>query len=768
LGIARLSRQKQGLLCVVCSGVLLLNLAVIARAAQTDEDVAANSGEVVEEEEVVVVEAVRPDWEAALSPGAVTVVELDKYRGEQKTLPDLLQEVAGVHVRYISGKGQYTTVSTRGSTGSQVGVFVDGVLVNLGGDAAVDISTIPMGNIERIEIYRGYVPSRFAGTWIGGVINIVTKKPRKPNVAVAWGGSSYDGRTGSLKVDAPLGRGSLLLGVNRDQSDGDFKYENYYIADYLLKTDYDGPIPDSTRYRRNNSYKNTDTLLKWQDGHWTIKGARKEIDRMMPNSIGKEDLWTDINTWTATDPKEQDYYDRVIRSANQRKRQKINEKNLQVGRRDTWSNLEWGWRLDYLEEDKSYWNYDAKGTTSYSTCRPLSVWSTYNSDRVNVALDGVYKAGARHLLELMTNYSYEVLDIDGNGMKNLSKEAYWRWKYRYEQDLYNIQLQDTVTLNRAGDFQFTPNVRYNSSVVKGYGRTAPINDTIWKSVDTQRKGKTTWQGALKKELNDYWTLRSTFGSYYRLLNLYEICGDGAGILPRPYGVDGTTEGVMYPEPEEGTQWDLSALWQGRALGAKANATLTYFDRDVDNLLVLYRFGYTYWSYSNAARGKVKGVELETGFHWDRWDFELTATYLDAVRYICNTMSGGDPNYFWEEKVPYTPKWEGNVRLIWRPATRLTLFAEAHYTGKMYLYGTSSEEWAQCAFTTGNLGLKYKLSDRLQVNAGVNDLCDQGAKLHYIIRRTLAGQTAAEAGSYWCNMEYPLQGRTYYTTLQLNF
>lgn len=74
--------------------------------------------------EGVTVEAKRPDWEAKLSPGTVTVIRPDDYKGEQKDLPDLLKMVPGVHVRELNGKGQYTTVSVRGSTAAQVGVFV--------------------------------------------------------------------------------------------------------------------------------------------------------------------------------------------------------------------------------------------------------------------------------------------------------------------------------------------------------------------------------------------------------------------------------------------------------------------------------------------------------------------------------------------------------------------------------------------------------------------------------------------------------------------
>ena len=177
--------------------------------------------------EGITVEAKRPDWEEKLSPRTVTVIRPDDYKGEQKDLADFLKMVPGVHVREVNGKGQYTTVSVRGSTTAQVGVFVDGVLFNLGGDAAADISTIPVHNVERIEVYRGYIPSRFGGTFIGGVINIVTKKPNRGNVTASVGRGSFGGKKANLQFDLPLGDGTLMVGINHDESKGNFKYKNF-------------------------------------------------------------------------------------------------------------------------------------------------------------------------------------------------------------------------------------------------------------------------------------------------------------------------------------------------------------------------------------------------------------------------------------------------------------------------------------------------------------------------------------------------------------
>ena len=57
----------------------------------------------------------------------------------------------------------------RGCNAAQVTIYVDGVPQNLGQDGAMDLSLIPMSNVARIEVYRGYVPARFSGAPIGGL-----------------------------------------------------------------------------------------------------------------------------------------------------------------------------------------------------------------------------------------------------------------------------------------------------------------------------------------------------------------------------------------------------------------------------------------------------------------------------------------------------------------------------------------------------------------------------------------------------------------------
>lgn len=886
--------------------------------------------------DVMTVEAKRPDWESKLSPGTVNIVRPDEFKGEQKSLPDLLLTVPGVHVREVNGKGQYTTVTMRGSTAAQVGIFIDGVLANLGGDTAVDLSTIPVKNVERIEVYRGYIPSRFGGTFMGGVINIVTKKPETTDVSLEVGKSSYGGKRGSMEITAPLGDGSLMVGTNYESSDGDFKYKNYAAERYLpygeqqiagqqkvidnfnnetidymtkgavinlqqeqidyykanndawlgfvrsdslkdaiydnryeyakkdvgnsnlylieqqvvdrglkdeyLKRGYDDSdwhealqydwigssfgegvltpeikeeilkeygdkvvqnnidkwtndadpdknknqagrkesleklkqkqkeAADATRYRKYNDYEKTSTIVKWQNKNWVIKGTYDTLDRHMPDSVWLGDVNAAVYN-NGVDLSDRYYYDS--------RRQKQNSASLMLQNRQEVGKLEWGWMLDYMYQNKKYRAEHIN--TAYPNSewdmqnQPLREWSRYKSNKYTAQIDGGYKLNDNNMLDFLINYSKEGLDIDGSNMaKILGGQASQNFlsaqiRNRYEQELFNVQLQDSITLDKEGTWIFTPSVRYNQSKITGFsdGKRFTDGQASWiHPKDSQTKGKATWQLALKKEVNENLTLRMTGGTYYRLLNMAEIAGDGAGILPAPRNHNG--EGAMFPVPEEGKQFDISAIMNNKLLGADNSTTLTYYWRDSTNMLQLERAGKDYWSYFNDNKGKSHGIELQSSFKWNKFDLDLQVTYLNTSAYNKHTATQfGEYAPVWPT---YQPEWEGNIRLTYRPSEKFSVFAEGHYTDEYFTYYNKATSGKLSPYLSGkpvcslfvmNSGLKWMPKKNWQLTFGCNDILNKGPKSK--IRSDAAFMVPG-----YINPEFPIQGRTYYVTARYQF
>lgn len=890
--------------------------------------------------EAMTVEAKRPDWESKLSPGTVNVVRPDDFKGEQKTLPDLLLTVPGVHVREVNGKGQYTTVTMRGSTAAQVGIFIDGVLANLGGDTAVDLSTIPVKNVERIEVYRGYIPSRFGGTFMGGVINIVTKKPETTNVSLELGKSSYGGKKGSLEITAPLGDGSLMIGTNYESSDGDFKYKNYaadrYIPygrtqieegqkvidnfnndtidtltksslisldqaqidyfkanndawlDYVKSDDSSNSLSNSiyenrydyakqdvgstniykveqqlvdmgikqqyldrgydesdwknaavddwnnsilaegiitpeikeevlknygdsivqnnitewkdkadpdkneslaaqkesleklkqkqkeaenaTRYRKYNDYEKSSTIVKWQNKNWVIKGTYDKLDRHLPDSVWGGDVNLAVYN-NGIDLMDKYYYDS--------RRQKQESATLMLQNRQNVGKLEWGWMLDYARQDKKYRAEHINPAYPNSEWdmqnEPLREWSRYESNKYTAQIDGGYKLNDNNMLDFLINFSKERLDIDGSNMgKILGGEASQNFlsaqiRNRYEQELFNVQLQDSITLDKAGSWIFTPSVRYNQSKITGYsdGKRFTDGQASWiHPKDSQTKGKATWQLALKKEFDEHFTLRMTGGTYYRLLNMAEIAGDGAGVLPAPRNHNG--DGAVFPVPEEGKQFDISAVMHNKVLGADNSTTLTYYWRDSFNMLQLERAGKDYWSYFNDNKGKAHGVELKSSFKWDKFDLDLQVTYLNSSAYSSHTATKF--NEYVSVWPTYQPEWEGNIRLTYRPSEKFSVFAEGHYTDEYFTYYNKSTSGNLSPYLSGkpvssifvmNTGLKWMPQKNWQLTVGCNDIMNEGPK-------SKIRSDAAFTVPGYINPEFPIQGRTYYVTARYQF
>lgn len=108
------------------------------------------------------------------------------------TVSELIDRSPSTRVRSLGSPGQFASVSIRGSSAEQVAVYLDGARLNSGGFGTVDISTIPVAMIDRIEVIRGGGTAQFGGDAIGGVVNIITKRgaPGR-SIELEVGGGSF-------------------------------------------------------------------------------------------------------------------------------------------------------------------------------------------------------------------------------------------------------------------------------------------------------------------------------------------------------------------------------------------------------------------------------------------------------------------------------------------------------------------------------------------------------------------------------------------------
>lgn len=115
----------------------------------------------------------------ALPRSAAVITAADIERGTSSNLVDLLAHEANVNLRSFFGNDKFASLDIRGmgdTSLSNVLVLIDGVKINPDDLSGADFSSIPLDQIERIEVIRGANAVRYGSGAVGGVINIRTKR----------------------------------------------------------------------------------------------------------------------------------------------------------------------------------------------------------------------------------------------------------------------------------------------------------------------------------------------------------------------------------------------------------------------------------------------------------------------------------------------------------------------------------------------------------------------------------------------------------------
>jgi outer membrane receptor for ferrienterochelin and colicins len=201
----------------------------------------------VEAEQVIVTANKRPQ---SLEEVPVSVSVMDATQIERRnalTIEDALRYVPGVN---ITG-GQ---VNIRGSSGysrgagSRVLMLLDGVPFIAGDTGELNFESIPVGQIERIEVVKGAASALYGSNALGGVINVITKPfPDTPETYVRTYAGMYDKPTfpewkwstkdrfyngQSISHAAKSGNLGMALSFSRLINDG------YRMNDYLRRYNF--------------------------------------------------------------------------------------------------------------------------------------------------------------------------------------------------------------------------------------------------------------------------------------------------------------------------------------------------------------------------------------------------------------------------------------------------------------------------------------------------------------------------------------------------
>jgi outer membrane cobalamin receptor len=175
-----------------------------------------------EDEITVVVTAERVAHPVTESIATTTIVTAAEIRRQgAMTVADALRAVPGLTIRQNGQFGALTAPSIRGTTPNQTLVLVDGQRVTSAAfQGGIDLAKFPVDDVDRIEVLRGPAASLYGSDAIGGVINILTRRPTANGGRVSLGYGGHGRAARAVQLHGVSARGDWQLAGTFPAFDG--------------------------------------------------------------------------------------------------------------------------------------------------------------------------------------------------------------------------------------------------------------------------------------------------------------------------------------------------------------------------------------------------------------------------------------------------------------------------------------------------------------------------------------------------------------------
>ncbi|HUT55280.1 MAG TPA: TonB-dependent receptor [bacterium] len=554
----------------------------------------------------------------------MTVIDVGETPGRVETVADVLRDSVGVQINSLGGLGSFSTASIRGSSASQVQVFLDGVPMNRASSGVTNIADLPLDNIAYIEVFRGITPADFGAAGIGGAINLVTRKGAEKGGQAGLSYGSYQTLKADAMASGPVGKVNALVFAGHESSQGDFTYDN------------DNGTPanshdDFTDTRVNNDFSSYDLTARLAGGaEWELAGIATGHykDQGLPGLAAAQARSTRYTTGRAT----------LTLSA--RNRSLLDDTlDLTLGADGLYDDE----TLDDPEGELGGQKRKTENRMATAGARAKAIWRFAGDD-------GILTTFTEYREESFTPVQHVPRREEGKEQTRSSLAAVVQVELTDPSGKWTIQpaLRQEWYWNRiSGDPNFS------------WSRAAGDN--------TDTLELTSPSIGLRYRASDTLVLKANAGRFYRVPTFYELFGDR--------GVAVGNTGLM---PERGVNFDLGFACRGYGSGPLHDPYLEYafFQSRVDDLILFFQNSQRTIRAVNIGAARVGGHELSFGFGlFDDWRLSGNYTFQAAV-------DQGDVAYWQGNALPLRPMHEAYGRIEYAPE-RWKVWAEADYVSGNY-------------------------------------------------------------------------------------
>jgi outer membrane cobalamin receptor len=195
----------------------------------------------------VVVTAKRAEAKLRDCPADVSLVtEKDILTSNANSATDVLAFLPGVFIQRTGGFGR-ADIDIRGigSNGRRVSVLIDGKPEKMGLYGCAVTHSLPLNNVQRIEVVRGPASVLYGSDALGGVVNIITKGGKEAQTDYTFSYGSFDTYQNRIRAGASLEKLDFYATADKRKSNGHLTNSAYDGEEYSFEMGY--PIAGETR-----------------------------------------------------------------------------------------------------------------------------------------------------------------------------------------------------------------------------------------------------------------------------------------------------------------------------------------------------------------------------------------------------------------------------------------------------------------------------------------------------------------------------------------
>ena len=366
----------------------------------------------------------------------VNAIDVRPMVNSLSSLNSMVDRTAGVKVREEGGVGSDFDLSINGMSGNSVRYFLDGAPLDTKG-SEVTLANLPVNLVDRIEIYKGVVPTWLSSDALGGAVNIVTNRKKTNYLDVSYGIGSYHTHKADLNGQWAMGNGLTIrptLGINYSKND-------YMMRRVEVWDEESRQYVETDRRRFHDDYFSLLGQLEagvtdkwWADEFFVALSYHKmnkdiQTGQTQSRVVGMADRTSDA--WSL--------------SANYQKRRFLTDRlNASMSLSHTWDHAlttdtasrQYDWNGDYIRSSRNELNGRARSRRHYK--RPLTV---ARAD-LNYLLSDYHQLNLSYSLNRTGNERWDDVDASFEAANDvLAKHIIG---LAYNQSLFDSRLNNTL------------------------------------------------------------------------------------------------------------------------------------------------------------------------------------------------------------------------------------------------------------------------------------------------------------------------------------